>query len=231
MARFLDVPGGPGPLAAPAYLTPRERMALERAPKLGPGSLGWQGPASGAVEGVTGYVAENGLRADQVRRAYVREAQALDPGDVEGRTALKQSMRRATPAPQREWLNFKRPDFGPRLGSVAGAARTNAAATGRALQLARLGRASLAGSALLGGVEIATAKDRPRAAVAVGGGMGGGIAGGIAGAEAGALIGSVVPGPGTAIGALIGGIGGSIAGGALGHEGGEQLYDRLRRRQ
>ena len=33
MARLLDAPGGPGPLAAPAYLTPQERVALERAPK------------------------------------------------------------------------------------------------------------------------------------------------------------------------------------------------------
>jgi muramidase (phage lysozyme) len=31
MARFLDLP--PGPLAAPALLTPRERVALERAPR------------------------------------------------------------------------------------------------------------------------------------------------------------------------------------------------------
>ncbi|WP_293907488.1 hypothetical protein [Phenylobacterium sp.] len=33
MARFLDAPRGPGPLAGPVYLTPQERVALERAPK------------------------------------------------------------------------------------------------------------------------------------------------------------------------------------------------------
>jgi hypothetical protein len=228
MARLFDVPAGP--LAPAGYLTPQERVALEQAPRMPAGLSAWQGPAAGGAEGATTYAGENGLRTDQVRRAYVQQTQALDRGDVEARTSLKQAMRRVTPAPQRAWLDFTRPDLGPRAGSVAGAARTNAAATARALQFARLGRASLVGSALLGGVEIATAKDKPRAAVAVGGGMGGGVAGGIAGGEGGALIGSVVPGPGTAIGAIIGGIGGSIAGGALGHEGGARLYDRLRRR-
>ena len=38
MARFLDAPGGPGPLASPAYLTRKERIGLERAPKVGPGT-------------------------------------------------------------------------------------------------------------------------------------------------------------------------------------------------
>lgn len=204
-------------------LRPAELTALSRAPKHP------KADAAGAGEGVTAYAAENLMRNEQVRRAYTRDVKRLPPNAGDQRTSLKAQARRATPAPQRAWLAHTRPDLGPRPGSIGGAARSNAAASASAAKMARLGRASLVTSALLGGAEIALSDDKPRTSVQVAGGMGGGVAGGIAGAELGALVGSVVPGPGTVLGAVVGGIGGSLLGGHLGHEAGGAAVDSYRR--
>lgn len=60
MARFLDTLGGPGPLAAPAYLTPQERRVLARAPKRAPPTPAGVGPAdpkrARATEGGAGRI-------------------------------------------------------------------------------------------------------------------------------------------------------------------------------
>lgn len=132
----------------------------------------------GPVEEFAAYVGQNGIRAEQVRRAYQGPVRRLAGDASDQRTSLKVDARRATPAPQRVWLNHVRPDVGKGEGSVGGAARTNPVADAQARQLGRLGRASLVSSLALGGVEIAAAKDKARGASGVAGGLGGGGAAG-----------------------------------------------------
>ena len=184
----------------------------------------------GPVEGIAAYVGQNGIRSEKVRRAYQGPVRRLAGDASDQRTSLKVDARRVTPAPQRVWLNHVRPDVGKGEGSGGGAARTNPVADAQARQLGRRGRASLVSSLALGGVEIAAAKDKARAASGVAGGLGGGVAGGIAGAEAGTIVGSLFPGLGTVAGAVGGGIFGSLGGGAAGRSAGLGLHDRIRGR-
>ncbi|WP_293681889.1 hypothetical protein [uncultured Phenylobacterium sp.] len=225
MATFLTAPAGS--LTAPGYLTPRERVTLDRAPRLtsGPPPQGWTDPQLGAAEGLAAYVAGNGVRAEQTRMPYVDKAHRLHRNASSERSALKEADRKRTPASQRAAIRRVRPSNGPPPGTSGAANHTNLRVTEQALAMGRLGRASLVGSALLGGAEVIAAEDKPRAAASVGGGMAGGWAGGVAGAEAGAVLGPW--------GALGGGIVGAIAGGALGHGAGSGIVDHapnMRRR-
>jgi hypothetical protein len=201
------------------------RASARRAPRLG----GWRDDQIGAALGGSAYLAQNGIRSEQARLSYVDKAHRLDPFDNAGRERLKILDRDATPAPEREIIKAFRRETGAREGSVGQANRTNPKVTEQARALGRLGRASLAGSVLLGTGEVIASDDRPRASASVAGAMGGGWAGGVAGAEAGAAIGSLAPPYGLPVGAAIGGFLGAIGGGVAGHEAGGRAVDHARR--
>jgi len=185
------------------------------------------GGASGAAIGATSYVAQNGIRNDQVRNDYKQSASKLGPNDSAARSDLKASSRGATPAPQRAMIRATRGDStGPQKGSTGGAARTNPVANNVAKIGGAVGKASAVTSVAIGAAEIATSDNPARAASGVAGSTAGGIGGGVGGAEAGALIGTALGGPpGGAAGAIIGGLIGSAAGGYAGHEAGTAVYD------
>ena len=202
----------------------------------------WGGGSSGSVwdntfthgaQGLFPYLGQNLIRADDVRLGYASAASRLDPLDSAGRSALKEATRLETPAPQRAIIQAMRPSTGPRVGSVGGAARTNAAWTTAARVGRNVGRGAVGVSIALDAAEIATSDNPARAASGVAVANVGGIAGGIAGAEAGAWVGAGIgvwfggagAAPGAAIGAVVGGIAGSIGLGMVGHEVGTGIYD------
>jgi hypothetical protein len=206
-----------GPLMATYIaLDPCERVALRNAPRRDE-APSWGDPVIGGAEGLTTYGAQNPIRSAQTRFQYADKVVKLDPDAGQARAALKRADRARTPAPEREFLNWRRPGFDPPPGTSGAANHVNPKVTAQAWRLARLGNHSLAASLLLSASEIMNAEDKVRAAGRVAGAEAGGWAGGVAGAEAGGLIGSVFPGPGTAIGALAGGLLGSIGGGVGGH--------------
>lgn len=176
--------------------------------------------------GATGYAAQNGIRARQVRRAYDDAAALLTNGDA--RTALKVRARELSPAPQRAHVRLKRPGLDAPVGSGGTVNRTNAEWTALAKKWARFGRGVGAVNAVLGLTEIATAKDKPRSTAGVAGATVGGMGGGIAGAEAGMALGSLAGPGGALIGAGIGGVAGSIGGGVGGDYGGRAIYDQTK---
>lgn len=180
------------------------------------------------AQGLASYVAQNGIRANQVRNSYNNSAAKLPKDASAERSALKSSSRAATPAPQRALINMVRPSTAARAGSVGGAARTNPAWTRAASTMGTVGRIEVPVAIAAGAVEIATSDNPARAAAGVGGSTVGGIGGGIAGAEAGALAGGLLAGPPGALGgAIIGGIAGSLGGGHYGGEAGRAAYDEI----
>jgi len=191
---------------------------------------GWFQGVCDAAQGAAAYIGQTLTRSEQVRGDYVKAAGKLQPGDSAGRSALKSATRAATPAPWRAIINSVRPGTGAKAGSIGGAARTNAGWTNAAKVSGAVGKASIAVSVIAGGVEIATADNKARAASGVAGSTGGGIAGGIAGSEAGGALG-LLGGPfaevTVPVGAIIGGIAGSLGGSTLGRAGGNAAYDEV----
>ena len=114
--------------------------------------------------------------------------------------------------------------MGPKEGSGGTANRTSVAANETARTLCKLGKASAVAGIVTGGIVIATAENKPRAAAAVAGGVGGGLAGGEVGAAIGALGGPFAP-----VTVPAGGLIGSALGGYFGHEAGEGAYDSVTR--
>ncbi len=227
--RFIQDPFVDPPAGDPWAFTPlssAEMIALGRAPRRRGESLS---PGLAEAEGALAYAGQNGVRAEQTRRQYVDAVRRLPTDASAERSAIKAAERLRTPAPQRHFIRAVRPGTASPAGGSGSANHVNAGATAQARAMGRLGRASLAGGAIVGAAEIASAQDRPRAAASVAGSAAGGWAAGVAGAEAGGMLGMFLGPPGGAAGALIGGIGGAMGGGALGHAVGGDLVDRWRR--
>ena len=198
------------------------------------GSSGSSAAANGAV-GAASFAAQNTTRSSQVRTQYNNAASQLNPNDTAGRSALKETTRAATPAPQRAFINATRPSTSAPAGTSGNATHTDARTNSTVKALGTVGKASGALAVATGGAQIALSDDKSRTTASVAGSAVGGIAGGIAGAETGALVGGGIgalfggagAAPGAVIGAVVGGIGGSIGGGIAGGAAGERIHNEL----
>lgn len=165
------------------------------------------------LQGGTSLMAREGIGAELVRKKYDNLVSQLDPADREGRTNIKKRTRKMTPPVTLSVIESKRPDLGPKKGSIASANKPNIDMNKFANTLGRVGKGNAISGVVLGTTRIATAENKVEETARVSGGViGGVVAGSVIGAELGALgLNPYTVAGGAIAGSVVGGIGGEEA--------------------
>jgi hypothetical protein len=191
--------------------------------------------------GTLSYAAITSISAAAIRDLNNASKKSLPPtASSADRDLLRLRDRRRTPAPFRQYLDWRDPinecgqsldsNGRPKDRSRGDPRKSNARADRAAGRIGVAGRAMGIAGAAFGVVEICQADDKARATFEVAGSAAGGAVGGWGSGILGAFVGGLIlPGIGAPIGALIFGLGGSAVGGHLGGAVAGAAYDAIPR--